>query len=120
MKATSSLRYTNKPLRSFLSAQPRTISSFLHLRQPYAQQVRRRDEEIEDEIEDEVDSQQIPSGSNIDATAQYGPATKFAELAERNLVSEKIVRTLTEDMGLVTMTQVQSLTINETLKGVDT
>ena len=50
---------------------------------------------------------------------QHGPVTKFAELAERGLVCQTVVDTLTRDMGLETMTQVQSLTINESLKGAD-
>ena len=53
------------------------------------------------------------------AEAQYGPVTRFAELGERNMVSPTIVRTITQDMKLETMTHVQVLTINETLKGID-
>lgn len=45
--------------------------------------------------------------------------TKFQQLADLNMVSPVVVKTLTADMGLETMTQVQSLTINETLKGID-
>lgn len=51
--------------------------------------------------------------------AQYGPVTKFAELGERNMVCPSIVDRITRDMKLETMTHVQSLTINETLKGID-
>ena len=51
--------------------------------------------------------------------AQYGPVTKFAELGERNMVCQTIVDRITRDMKLETMTHVQSLTINETLKGID-
>lgn len=51
--------------------------------------------------------------------AQYGPVTKFAELGERNMVCRSIVDRITRDMQLETMTHVQSLTINETLKGID-
>lgn len=35
------------------------------------------------------------------------------------MVCPTVVNTLTQEMGLETMTQVQSLTINETLKGGD-
>lgn len=45
--------------------------------------------------------------------------TKFHELADQKLVSPVVVDTITKQMGLETMTQVQSLTINETLKGTD-
>ena len=51
--------------------------------------------------------------------AQYGPVTKFAELGERNMVCQSIVDRITQEMQLETMTHVQSLTINETLKGID-
>lgn len=43
----------------------------------------------------------------------------FAELGERGLVSGTIIDTITKTMGLETMTVVQSMTINETLKGID-
>ncbi|KAI9722120.1 MAG: hypothetical protein M1828_004934 [Chrysothrix sp. TS-e1954] len=45
--------------------------------------------------------------------------TQFQELADSNLVDKAVIDTLTRDMGLKTMTEVQSLTINEALKGVD-
>lgn len=48
-----------------------------------------------------------------------GLVTSFAELAERNMVAKTVVDTLTKDMRLETMTEVQSLTINESLKGGD-
>lgn len=48
------------------------------------------------------------------------PVTRFQELADRGLVSDKIIRNITEKMGLSTMTDVQSMTINATLKGDDT
>lgn len=51
--------------------------------------------------------------------ARYGPVTRFAELGEREMVCKTIVDTVTKSMGLDTMTHVQSLTINETLKGID-
>ncbi len=51
--------------------------------------------------------------------AQYGSVTKFVELAERNMVCKTVVNTIVRDLELETMTHVQSLTINETLKGID-
>lgn len=50
---------------------------------------------------------------------QQEPITKFSELSDRHLVDKKVVQHITKGMGLSTMTEVQSLTINETLKGVD-
>ena len=67
----------------------------------------------------ENNPQRSSMGSRVDAASQLGPVTKFHELAERQLVSPVLVETLTRDMKLETMTDVQSLTINQTLKGVD-
>ncbi|KAF1349553.1 P-loop containing nucleoside triphosphate hydrolase protein [Delphinella strobiligena] len=47
-----------------------------------------------------------------------GPITTFAELGSRKLVHPNVVRSL-RDMGLVTMTEVQTATINEALRGTD-
>ena len=74
---------------------------------------------IEGEIEEEINSQRPPSDSQINAATKHGPVTKFQQLADRGMVSPTVVKTLTQDMRLETMTQVQSLTINETLKGID-
>ncbi|MCJ1477475.1 hypothetical protein MMC13_006147 [Lambiella insularis] len=57
--------------------------------------------------------------SHIGRGRQEGLVTKFQELADRNMVSPAVVKTLTQDMKLETMTEVQCLTINETLKGID-
>ena len=48
-----------------------------------------------------------------------GPITRFEELGQRGVVEQRVVDTLTRQMNLHTMTQVQSLTINEAIKGVD-
>lgn len=74
---------------------------------------------VEDEITDEVAAERPPSDAQIDKATQHGPVTRFKELGERGMVCPTIVKTLIEDMKLETMTQVQSLTINETLKGGD-
>lgn len=47
------------------------------------------------------------------------PITRFADLASNNLVDPDLIRNITSKMGIETMTQVQSLTINEALTGVD-
>jgi ATP-dependent RNA helicase MSS116 len=47
------------------------------------------------------------------------PITKFADLETRGLVDGNVVRALTVNMKLETMTEVQSATIHEALKGVD-
>ena len=73
----------------------------------------------EGQIESQVNSKKSPSASQIDELRSRGLITKFRELAEQKLVSPVVVETLTKNMGLETMTPVQSLTINETLKGTD-
>lgn len=77
------------------------------------------DEAIEGEIEQEVFSQTPPSDAQINQAVQHGPVTKFKDLAGRGMVCQTVVDTITKKMALETMTQVQSLTINESLKGQD-
>lgn len=48
-----------------------------------------------------------------------GPVTEFKELATRGLVHPNLIRTITNQMKLTTMTDVQTRTINEALSGVD-
>lgn len=45
--------------------------------------------------------------------------TQFQELATRQLVNPKIIQNITKKMNINTMTEVQSLTIHETLGGDD-
>ena len=77
------------------------------------------DEATEGEIEQEVFSQTPPSDPQIKEAVKLGPVTKFKELAEREMVCQTVVDTITQGMGLETMTQVQSLTITQSLKGKD-
>ncbi|CAO2655620.1 Nn.00g044230.m01.CDS01 [Neocucurbitaria sp. VM-36] len=51
--------------------------------------------------------------------AEEGPVTEFKELATRGLVHPNLVNTITNQMRLTTMTDVQARTINEALSGVD-
>ncbi|KAH8434198.1 DEAD/DEAH box helicase [Aspergillus melleus] len=44
---------------------------------------------------------------------------KFSQLADKNLVDRKIIRTITERMNITDMTDVQKMTIADTLKGGD-
>ena len=95
----------------------RTLGTSLLSRQRAAYQ--EREEEKEDEIENEIFSQEPPSDAQITEATRLGPITKFKELSRDGLVCNTVVDTITEKMGLEIMTQVQSLTINETLKGID-
>jgi ATP-dependent RNA helicase MSS116 len=47
------------------------------------------------------------------------PVTEFSELAKRGLVHPNLINTITKQMRLTTMTDVQTRTINEALSGVD-
>ena len=67
----------------------------------------------------EAEIEQTPSDNQTKEAIQHGPVTKFQELSDRSMVCDTLVKTITRDMGLETMTQVQSMTINETLKGID-
>ncbi|KAF2800683.1 DEAD-domain-containing protein [Melanomma pulvis-pyrius CBS 109.77] len=51
--------------------------------------------------------------------AHDGPATEFKELATRGLVHPNLINTITKQMRLTSMTDVQTRTINEALSGVD-
>ncbi|KZF25154.1 DEAD-domain-containing protein [Xylona heveae TC161] len=45
--------------------------------------------------------------------------TEFQQLGDDGLVHDKVVRTITQNMGLSTMTEVQSMTLSEIIKGTD-
>lgn len=48
-----------------------------------------------------------------------GEITRFEDLETRGIIHANVVRTLTREMGLETMTEVQAKTINNALKGTD-
>lgn len=85
----------------------------------YAAVAEARDEAIEGPNRQQDTSHRPPSDAENDPSKVRGRVTQFRQLADLNMVNPVIVNTLTRDMGLETMTQVQSLTINETLKGID-
>jgi ATP-dependent RNA helicase MSS116 len=47
-----------------------------------------------------------------------GPITKFQELADRQLIHRNVIDAITGS-GIETMTEVQSATINQALRGTD-
>lgn len=64
------------------------------------------------------------SGVRLAATSDpsshdNAPITNFRELQERGIVHPNVVRAIVKDMGLDTMTDVQSATINQALQGTD-
>lgn len=68
---------------------------------------------------DDFQSQPPASDASTEFTDQNGPVTKFKDLEKRGMVCRTLVDTVTGKMGLETMTHVQTLTINESLKGID-
>ena len=84
-----------------------------------------REEEMEDADADEAYQEAQNSARLYETTSHSNGSTvqstltKFQELADRKLVCKTVVDTITKEMKLETMTEVQSMTIKETLKGVD-
>lgn len=48
-----------------------------------------------------------------------GPASTFEQLGERKFIDSNLLRSLTKDMGLHTMTDIQTLTVHKGLQGKD-
>lgn len=69
--------------------------------------------------QDDFQSQPSASDASTEFADQNGPVTKFKDLERRGMVCRTLVETVTGKMGLETMTHVQTLTINESLKGID-
>ena len=112
--APKSIQRTIYPLSS------RQFATSSKWRQSAPATVAREEEDaIEGELEQEVHAEKPPSDVQIDQATRHGPVTKFKDLSARGLVCQTVVETLTQDMRLETMTQVQSLTLNESLKGTD-
>ncbi|EUC36747.1 hypothetical protein COCCADRAFT_87326 [Bipolaris zeicola 26-R-13] len=63
--------------------------------------------------------QQIAAQEVEQSEQQNEPVTQFEDLATRGLVHPNVVNTITKQMKLTTMTDVQTRTINEALSGVD-
>jgi ATP-dependent RNA helicase MSS116 len=70
-------------------------------------------------VEQEVNAKSPPTEEAIDAAVSGGLVTTFDDLATRGFVHQNVVNTLTKEMGLHTMTEVQTRTINEALNGSD-
>ncbi|KAF2840121.1 DEAD-domain-containing protein [Patellaria atrata CBS 101060] len=63
---------------------------------------------------------QAPTDSgNGDASGGNITVTQFADLEKNGLIHENVVRAVTQGMGLETMTEVQTKTISQALKGND-
>src|SRR5256885_13869045 len=66
-----------------------------------------------------LQEEEFDSGSHEEEARHDGPITNFQQLADQGLVNKYIIRNITENLKLRIMTEVQSMTIKETLKGVD-
>jgi ATP-dependent RNA helicase MSS116 len=65
-----------------------------------------------------VEQEEAQAESNYNAPSS-GQITDFDQLATQGLVDTGIIRNITQGMGIKTMTEVQSRTVNEALKGSD-
>lgn len=63
--------------------------------------------------------QQVAEQAADEQSTKIEPVTNFADLATRGLVHPNVVNTITRQMKLDDMTDVQTRTINEALSGVD-
>lgn len=66
-----------------------------------------------------IDAEEEHEAKADGSTAAPGLISKFAELDGAGLIDPTVVRTITQKMKLETMTEVQSRTLNEALKGKD-
>ncbi|KAH0541456.1 hypothetical protein FGG08_004065 [Glutinoglossum americanum] len=57
----------------------------------------------------------LPTGEATD----HGPIAQFQQLADQGLVNRNIIQTITKELRLETMTEVQSMTIRDSLSGHD-
>ena len=97
----------------------RSFGTSLKWRQHAAVATAYEDEAVQSEVEQGYSLNEPSSNAQTKRPTNYGPVTTFKELAERGMVSGTVIDTLTRQMGLETMTHVQTLTINEILKGHD-
>ena len=75
----------------------------------------RQQETIEEDVQEHIP----PLRSTASGDTHNGQITKFQELADLQLIDRDIIRIITKHMHLETMTDVQSLTIRESLSGND-
>jgi ATP-dependent RNA helicase MSS116, mitochondrial len=64
-------------------------------------------------------SQRFAEDGSIEQPAQFKEITKFQELMDQEMVHPNVVEEITKRMGHHTMTEVQTMTINQGLQGTD-
>jgi ATP-dependent RNA helicase MSS116 len=63
--------------------------------------------------------QRFADDGSIEQPEQFKEITKFQELLEQDMVHPNVVDEITKGMGHHTMTEVQTMTINQGLQGTD-
>lgn len=64
-------------------------------------------------------AQRFADDGSIEQPAQFREITKFHELVDQDMVHPNVVDEITKGMGHHTMTEVQTMTINQGLQGTD-
>jgi ATP-dependent RNA helicase MSS116 len=64
-------------------------------------------------------AQRFAEDGSIEQPAEFKEFTKFQELMEQDMVHPNVIEEITKGMGHHTMTEVQTMTINQGLQGTD-
>ena len=64
-------------------------------------------------------TQRFAEDGSIEQPASFREITKFHELLEQDMVHPNVINEITQGMGHHTMTEVQTMTINQGLQGTD-
>jgi len=64
-------------------------------------------------------SQRFADDGSIEQPASFKEITKFHELVDQDMVHPNVIDEITKGMGHHTMTEVQTMTINQGLQGTD-
>ncbi|KAH0566458.1 hypothetical protein GP486_000128 [Trichoglossum hirsutum] len=101
-----------------------SLQSFIAFRHVHntlrlSQQAQEPLQDLQDTTDDDARVHELPRQPETSETAHHGFVTKFRQLADQRLVDGGIIRTITEKLRFETMTEVQSLTIMDSLAGTD-
>jgi hypothetical protein len=99
----------------------RSCITFRHIHHTprWLQQAQESLQNLQDTIDEDFGAHELPQQPETNNTAHHGLITKFKQLADQGLVNDGIIRTITEKLRFETMTEVQSLTIMDSLCGID-
>jgi ATP-dependent RNA helicase MSS116 len=64
-------------------------------------------------------AQRFADDGSIEQPASFREITQFQELVEQDMVHPNVINEITQSMGHHTMTEVQTMTINQGLQGTD-